>query len=155
MERRHADGSRQEVSDQRQHQRQTRKNLSHTLVKGLCPNEDKSGTRRTLVLQRARSVGCRVASAEMGEQVTKLPKYFLLKNVGFRLFVIGIFSLLMPSVSPASGYCKDMKNCAEAVESWCGGEADRDRDGDGIPCENVCKSREQTMREEEKIGCQL
>ncbi|UVC07230.1 excalibur calcium-binding domain-containing protein [Rhizobium sp. TH2] len=52
-------------------------------------------------------------------------------------------------------YCKQMESCAEAVESWCNGHFDRDRDGDGIPCENICLSREQTLAEEVKIGCSL
>ena len=52
-------------------------------------------------------------------------------------------------------YCKQMESCAEAVESWCNGHSDRDRDGDGIPCENICRSREQTLAEEALIGCSL
>lgn len=58
-------------------------------------------------------------------------------------------------VSAEKRYCKEMDSCAEAVESWCNGHADRDRDGDGIPCENICRSREQTLAEEELIGCTL
>lgn len=36
-------------------------------------------------------------------------------------------------------YCKEMKSCAEAYHylKVCGRE-DFDRDGDGVPCENVC-----------------
>lgn len=39
--------------------------------------------------------------------------------------------------------CKAAKACAEAVEMWCGGYTAADRDDDGIPCENVCKSKKQ------------
>lgn len=36
-------------------------------------------------------------------------------------------------------YCKAMRDCREAVFHWaCCGEADRDGDGRGVPCENVC-----------------
>jgi hypothetical protein len=46
-------------------------------------------------------------------------------------------------------YCKEMESCAEAVENWCNGHAHRDRDGDGIPCENICPSWVQSLAEEE------
>lgn len=37
-------------------------------------------------------------------------------------------------------YCKEMRSCAEAKYhlNECG-ESRLDRDGDGVPCENVCK----------------
>lgn len=37
-------------------------------------------------------------------------------------------------------YCKEMRSCAEAKFhlNECG-ESRLDRDGDGVPCENVCK----------------
>lgn len=36
-------------------------------------------------------------------------------------------------------YCKEMKSCEEAYHYFknCG-RGDFDRDGDGVPCENVC-----------------
>ncbi|MCA6130659.1 excalibur calcium-binding domain-containing protein [Campylobacter concisus] len=39
-------------------------------------------------------------------------------------------------------YCKEMKSCEEAYHYLrkCG-RSGFDRDGDGIPCENVCKGR--------------
>lgn len=52
-------------------------------------------------------------------------------------------------------YCKEMESYAEAVESWCNGHSDRDRDGDGIRCENICRSRQQTLAQEALIGCTL
>ena len=37
-------------------------------------------------------------------------------------------------------YCKEMRSCAEAKYhlNECG-ESRLDRDGDGVPCENVCR----------------
>ena len=37
-------------------------------------------------------------------------------------------------------YCKEMRSCAEAKFhlNECG-ESRLDRDGDGVPCENVCR----------------
>jgi len=58
-------------------------------------------------------------------------------------------------VNAEKRYCKEMESCAEAVESWCSGHSDRDRDGDGIPCENICRSRQQTLAEQALIGCTL
>lgn len=39
-----------------------------------------------------------------------------------------------------SKYCKEMSSCAEAKFhlNECG-ESRLDRDGDGVPCENVCR----------------
>ncbi|MCP1199835.1 hypothetical protein [Notoacmeibacter sp. MSK16QG-6] len=50
--------------------------------------------------------------------------------------------------------CKDYANCRQAVENWCAGLHPRaDGDNDGIPCENVCSSREQVERIMAEIGC--
>ncbi|OOS45425.1 hypothetical protein BTG61_12805 [Acinetobacter baumannii] len=35
-------------------------------------------------------------------------------------------------------YCKEMVNCAQAKAALKCGNSRLDRDGDGIPCENVC-----------------
>jgi len=61
-------------------------------------------------------------------------------------------------ISVKSGFgvakCVDYNSCAEAVKSWCAGQhPGADRDGDGIPCENVCKSLKQVGRERQKINC--
>lgn len=42
--------------------------------------------------------------------------------------------------------CKAAKSCAEAVEEWCNGYRAADRDDDGIPCENVCRSLAQVAK---------
>ena len=64
---------------------------------------------------------------------------------------VGLF--LAPATAHAAK-CKDYKTCAEAVRNWCAGKHNgADRDGDKIPCENVCKSRKQSRDEARKIGC--
>ncbi|MFC0282546.1 excalibur calcium-binding domain-containing protein [Camelimonas abortus] len=50
--------------------------------------------------------------------------------------------------------CKSMSSCKEAVQEWCAGYHQADRDGDGIPCENVCKSRKQVEAIQKQIGCE-
>lgn len=49
--------------------------------------------------------------------------------------------------------CKAVSTCREAVEMWCRGYAGADRDKDGIPCENVCKSKAEVDRIKAEIGC--
>lgn len=49
--------------------------------------------------------------------------------------------------------CKAASSCEEAVEMWCGGYSRADADGDGIPCENVCRSRSQVESIKQRIGC--
>lgn len=52
------------------------------------------------------------------------------------------------------GTCKTVSSCREAVELWCGGYNRADGDHDGIPCENVCHSREQVQKIQAEIGCE-
>jgi len=49
--------------------------------------------------------------------------------------------------------CKSASSCQEAVEMWCGGYRRADADGDGTPCENVCRSRAQVDKIRQEIGC--
>jgi endonuclease YncB( thermonuclease family) len=58
----------------------------------------------------------------------------------------------MPTISATS--CKAVKSCREAVILWCGGYSRADADGDGIPCENVCKSLAQVQPFKKEIGCE-
>lgn len=51
--------------------------------------------------------------------------------------------------------CKTVNSCQEAVELWCGGYGRADGDSDGIPCENVCSSREEVQAIERQIGCSM
>jgi len=53
----------------------------------------------------------------------------------------------------AARSCKHVNSCREAVELWCGGYSRADADKDGIPCENICRSKEQVDRIREEIGC--
>lgn len=49
--------------------------------------------------------------------------------------------------------CKQVSSCAEAVALWCGGYGRADADNDGIPCENVCPSKELVDELRGQIGC--
>lgn len=49
--------------------------------------------------------------------------------------------------------CKAASSCQEAVEMWCGGYSRADGDGDGVPCENVCRSKSQVDTIKQRIGC--
>lgn len=51
------------------------------------------------------------------------------------------------------GTCKSVSTCEEAVDLWCGGYSRADGDGDGIPCENVCRSKSQVDAIKQRIGC--
>jgi hypothetical protein len=52
--------------------------------------------------------------------------------------------------------CKSYTRCAQAVKNWCEGIHPRaDGDGDGIPCENVCKSLKEVRQIKQSIGCRL
>ncbi|MEZ0171155.1 excalibur calcium-binding domain-containing protein [Microvirga sp. TS319] len=51
------------------------------------------------------------------------------------------------------GTCKSVSTCEEAVELWCGGYSRADGDGDGIPCENVCRLKSQVDAIKQRIGC--
>lgn len=49
--------------------------------------------------------------------------------------------------------CKSVSSCREAVIMWCNGYRRADGDNDGIPCENVCGSREEVDAIRREIGC--
>lgn len=51
------------------------------------------------------------------------------------------------------GSCKAVSSCEEAVILWCGGYSRADADGDGIPCENVCRSLAQVEAIKKKVDC--
>ena len=58
------------------------------------------------------------------------------------------------ATSAYAANCKSYSNCEEAVRAWCAGQHNgADRDGDGIPCENVCKSLVQVIAIKQQIGC--
>ncbi|PCI04541.1 MAG: hypothetical protein COB78_09600 [Hyphomicrobiales bacterium] len=60
---------------------------------------------------------------------------------------------LLPMSDAEAKGCKKMRDCKDAVVHWCSGESRRDGDGDGIPCENVCRNKEQVDEIRRKIGC--
>ena len=50
--------------------------------------------------------------------------------------------------------CKDYTRCEQAVENWCQGRHSRaDGDSDGIPCENVCRSKAEADRHRQGRRC--
>lgn len=49
--------------------------------------------------------------------------------------------------------CKAASTCREAVVMWCNGYRRADADDDGIPCENVCRSRSQVDAIKSEIDC--
>ena len=49
--------------------------------------------------------------------------------------------------------CKAASSCREAVQMWCDGYSRADGDGDGVPCESVCRSHSQVEKLKEEIGC--
>lgn len=57
------------------------------------------------------------------------------------------------STPAAARSCKQVSTCEEAVRLWCGGYRGADGDGDGIPCENVCRTKEQVDAIRAAIGC--
>jgi hypothetical protein len=57
--------------------------------------------------------------------------------------IILIALLLIPVFSNAKS-CKKYKSCAEVILDYPSGSfGGKDRDKDGIPCENVCHSKKQ------------
>ena len=69
-----------------------------------------------------------------------------------RAIALGGAVSLLPGAATAKT-CKQVESCAEAVELWCGGYARADADRDGIPCENICYSRDQVDEIRAQIGC--
>lgn len=67
--------------------------------------------------------------------------------------VSAAIALALITVSePAQAFtCKVARSCAQAVEEWCSGYYQADRDDDGIPCENVCRSLAQVAKLKKQI----
>jgi hypothetical protein len=66
--------------------------------------------------------------------------------------VIIVFALLTANVALAAS-CKQAQTCEEAVRMWCDGYRRADADKDGIPCETLCRSKEEVDEIRKKIGC--
>lgn len=74
------------------------------------------------------------------------------------LKIIGVAIVAAAVLSPTSSWsqsCKQARNCDDAVKMWCNGYSGADRDRDGIPCENVCKSRAQVDAAKKRVGCRF
>ena len=77
----------------------------------------------------------------------------LTRSITPRILILAL--AIVSSASPAlAARCTDYSSCREAVEAWCAGRHNgADRDKDGIPCENVCPSREKVVEIMREIGC--
>lgn len=75
-------------------------------------------------------------------------------NKSMRLLGLIFSAVLIVSTSVEAATCKSYRTCERAVAAWCAGQHSRaDGDGDGIPCENVCKSLKKVNKIRKKIGC--
>lgn len=65
-----------------------------------------------------------------------------------------LLALVCSAESVAAASCKEYPTCREAVVAWCAGSHPRaDGDNDGIPCENLCRSRAEVQAVMAEIGC--
>ncbi len=74
-----------------------------------------------------------------------------------RVQLIPIFFLLIsaPGISTAKS-CKAYRSCAEVIADYPDGKFGRkDGDQDGIPCENVCRSKKQVRELLKKVSGQF
>ena len=63
-------------------------------------------------------------------------------------------ALAAPTEGVSAASCKSYSTCREAVIGWCAGNHPRaDGDNDGIPCENVCRSRAEVAAIMAEIDC--
>lgn len=63
--------------------------------------------------------------------------------------------LARPPIILVRNTCKQYRNCREAVVAWCAGLHPRaDGDHDGIPCENVCRSKSVVDKIKAAIKCE-
>ena len=72
----------------------------------------------------------------------------------FRAFGLAALMILALGAEAYAASCKSYGSCREAVIAWCAGQHPRaDGDNDGIPCENVCRSRADVVAIMAEIGC--
>ena len=70
-----------------------------------------------------------------------------------RIVIAAVLVLCEVSLANAAR-CADYRTCEQAVAAWCAGRHPRaDGDNDGIPCENVCRSKAQVDAIRARIGC--
>ncbi|WP_228238346.1 excalibur calcium-binding domain-containing protein [Aurantimonas coralicida] len=73
-----------------------------------------------------------------------------------QLRALGLAALMILALGAEAhaASCKSYRSCREAVIAWCAGQHPRaDGDNDGIPCENVCRSRADVVAIMAEIGC--
>ena len=69
-------------------------------------------------------------------------------------FVLTFILGMTVSVAAFAARCTDYLTCKDAVIAWCqGAHPKADGDRDGIPCENVCLSKEQVEKIKAEIKC--
>ncbi|MCW7543443.1 excalibur calcium-binding domain-containing protein [Aurantimonas litoralis] len=72
----------------------------------------------------------------------------------FRALGLAALMILALGAEAHAATCKSYRSCREAVIAWCAGQHPRaDGDNDGIPCENVCRSRADVVAIMAEIGC--
>ena len=72
----------------------------------------------------------------------------------FRASALAALMTLALGAEAHAATCKSYRSCREAVIAWCAGQHPRaDGDNDGIPCENVCRSRADVVAIMAEIGC--
>ena len=65
-----------------------------------------------------------------------------------------MITLAASSGTQAASCKKDYSTCEQVVRTWCdGGHPGADRDGDGIPCENMCRTKSEVDEIRRRIGC--
>ncbi len=73
-----------------------------------------------------------------------------------QLRALGLAALMILALGAEAhaATCKSYRSCREVVIAWCAGQHPRaDGDNDGIPCENVCRSRADVVAIMAEIGC--
>ena len=96
---------------------------------------------------------------------------FGMGSTRYRIVIVGLSLILtnvgaVHSMSPNVAYqtagnvhriaartCKQVVSCEDAVALWCSGYRRADADDDGIPCENICHSREQVDDIRKQVDC--
>lgn len=67
---------------------------------------------------------------------------------------LAVGTITFAPASAEAARCSDYSACRQAVVAWCEGRHNgADRDDDGIPCENVCKSKRAVDSIRSEIGC--
>lgn len=71
-----------------------------------------------------------------------------------RALGLAALMILVLGAEAHAATCKSYRSCREAITAWCAGQHPRaDGDNDGIPCENVCRSRADVVAIMAEIGC--